>query len=226
MRKRTLLGTTCLLLALLSANAQTPALSTERDQRYRVQPNDILELQFPVTPDFNQVVPVTPDGFISLREAGEVKVSGRTIPEIKEAINRGYQGILREPTIYVSLKEFERAYVVVGGEVNRPGRVELRGPITLAEAIFQSGGATTNARLAEVLVFRKASETTAEVRKVDLRSQLNTETLSEISALQSGDMIYVPLSRIGKIDRFLSLTRVTFFFNPIDWLTPIRRQAR
>jgi protein involved in polysaccharide export with SLBB domain len=222
-----LLQTVCIFVALLPVvAAETSGLTGERDKRYRVQPNDVLELQFQLTPDFNQTVTVSPDGFIGLREAGEVKVSGQTIPEIKESIIRNYRGILRDPLIYISLKDFERSYVVVGGEVNRPGKVEMRGPLTLAEAIFQSGGSTQFARLGEVLVFRKVSEKIAEVRRVDLRGQLSVEGSGEMAELRSGDMIYVPLSRVGKLDRFLDIARVTFFFNPVDWLNPVRRRTQ
>jgi protein involved in polysaccharide export with SLBB domain len=221
-----LLKTVCLILALLPAAAQTSALPAERDQRYRVQPHDVLELHFQVTPDFNQTVTVSPDGYIGLREAGEVKVSGYTVPEIRESIIRNYRGILRDPVINISLREFERSHVVVGGEVNRPGKVEMRGPLTLAEAIFQSGGATQFARLGEVLVFRKVSDRIAEVRRVDLRGQLMAEGSGELAELRSGDMIYVPLSRVGKLDRFLDIARVTFFFNPVDWLNPVRRRTQ
>ena len=54
---------------------------TPRNQRYRIQPNDVIEMSFRFTPEFNQVVTVQPDGFTPLQDAGEVKMAGLTVNE-------------------------------------------------------------------------------------------------------------------------------------------------
>ena len=44
--------------------------------------SDTLELSFMLTPEFNQTVTVQPDGYITLRDAGDVPAAGRTLTEI------------------------------------------------------------------------------------------------------------------------------------------------
>ena len=49
-----------------------------RDWRYRVQSGDVLDLQFQFTPEFNQTATVQPDGYVTLKEIGDVHVEGFT----------------------------------------------------------------------------------------------------------------------------------------------------
>src|ERR1700689_1709475 len=58
----------------------------KRDQRYTIHPSDTLELSFMLTPDFNQTVTVQPDGYITLRNAGDLLAAGRTLAELTETI--------------------------------------------------------------------------------------------------------------------------------------------
>ena len=51
-----------------------------RDRRYVIRPSDTLELRFPLTPDFDQMVTVEPDGYITLRDAGDLHAAGETLP--------------------------------------------------------------------------------------------------------------------------------------------------
>jgi protein involved in polysaccharide export with SLBB domain len=41
-------------------------------------PSDVLELRFPYVPEFDQTVTVQPDGYVSLRVVGDLRVAGRT----------------------------------------------------------------------------------------------------------------------------------------------------
>src|SRR5436190_22364863 len=63
----------------LAAQTQTPPrLTTVTEQRYRLQPGDVLEVQFRYSPEFNQTVTVQPDGYIAMEIAGDLKVAGST----------------------------------------------------------------------------------------------------------------------------------------------------
>src|SRR5690348_12755702 len=62
----------------------TNAPTLQERQRYQVQKGDVLVLDFPFTPEFNENVTVQPDGFISLRGIGDVHVDGQTIPQLTE----------------------------------------------------------------------------------------------------------------------------------------------
>ena len=47
-----------------SGGKDKPAF-TPREQRYRIQPNDVVEVHFRYTPEYNVTATVEPDGFIS-----------------------------------------------------------------------------------------------------------------------------------------------------------------
>src|SRR4051812_25181500 len=94
--------------------------------RYRVTPGDVIQLTFPYVPEFDQTVAVQPDGYVSLRGADELHAAGRTVPELRAAVVDAYATTLRDAVVTVVLKEFEKPSFIASGEVEHPGRYELR----------------------------------------------------------------------------------------------------
>jgi polysaccharide export outer membrane protein len=189
-----------------------------RNQRYRIQPNDVIEMSFRFTPEFNQVVTVQPDGFTPLQGAGEVKVAGLTVNEATDAILAKYVHMLHQPVVTLILKEFNKPSFVVGGHVARPGKFDFRGTVSLTDAIAMAGGFSPGARDSQVLLFRRVSSDIAEVKKVNVKRALEKGRLHEDLALQPGDAIYVSTSKLGKVDRFMSIFRMGLYFNPLQGL--------
>ena len=72
-----------------------------RNSRYRIHPSDTLELTFMATPEFDQTITVQPDGYITLRDVGDLLAAGHTLPELTEAIKTAYSKILHDPVISV-----------------------------------------------------------------------------------------------------------------------------
>src|ERR1700722_10509509 len=90
----------------------------KRNPRYRIEADDILELTFRYTPEFDQEVTVQPDGYIQLKGLSEdVHVQGETIPELIETLKQSYANVLHEPVISVVLRDFEKPYFIAGGQV-------------------------------------------------------------------------------------------------------------
>jgi polysaccharide biosynthesis/export protein len=196
---------------------QAPVLQSKEDRypRYRLRSGDVLDLNFPFTPEFNQTVSVQPDGYINLRGVGDIRVQDKTTPEVVETVRAVYGKILRDPIITVELKEFEKPYFVVGGEIARPGKYELRGDTTLTEAISIAGGFNEKSKTSEILLFRRVSDAWAEVRKVDLKQMLRDGDLREDLRLRPGDMVLVSKSTMAKIGRFIPVPSLGMYFNPI-----------
>src|SRR3954462_7430721 len=111
------------------ANAQvassTGPTMQERDPRYQLAPSDSFDLDFRFQPEFNQTLIVQPDGFVTLRDVGDLHVAGLTLPQVSALLEKKYSTSLNNPVISVVLKDFEKPRVVVGGEVNRPGSFDL-----------------------------------------------------------------------------------------------------
>jgi len=119
---------------------------------YRLQPSDVVEISFTVAPEFNQTLTIQPDGFVMLKDAGMVAVQGLNLEQFTEAVQKAYRGYLHDPQVAVALKDFERPYFIVGGEVGRPGKYELRTDTTVAEAVQIAGGLTQSAKHSQIVL--------------------------------------------------------------------------
>src|SRR5207302_10506576 len=87
----------------IGERGQSPQLQ-HRNRRYQLHSADVLELNFPFTPEFNQTVTVQPHGYITLRGVESIKVDGKTIPELVDLLRTTYAKILHDPVINVELK--------------------------------------------------------------------------------------------------------------------------
>jgi polysaccharide export outer membrane protein len=192
--------------------ARPPQLTTVSEERYLLEPGDVLDIQYRFTPEFNQTVTVQPDGYVSLVMGGDLKVAGLNVEQARQAILRRASTRLREPVATIILKEFQKPYFVVAGEVAQPGRIEMRQRVTAIQAIMLAGGMKETARSSQVVVFRKINTDMAEVKLLNLKSIRRTSDLENDLTLQPGDMVFVPRDKISKIERFMKLASVAAFF--------------
>jgi polysaccharide biosynthesis/export protein len=198
----------------LSSNVDT-FVPQQWHWRYQVRPGDSFSLKFPNTPEFDQAdVAVQPDGYVTLQALGEVFVAGKTLPELRKLIQDSYSTIVSPQTVTVELKDFEKPYFLVGGEVGHPGKFELRGNTTVTEAVNIAGGFRDTAKHSQVLLFRRISDQWMEAKKLDMKKMLAAGNLSEDLHLRPGDMIYVPKNTISKIKPFLPVPGVGVYASP------------
>ncbi len=190
-----------------------PSLGGNRHPLYRLRPSDVVEVSFTVAPEFNQTLTVQPDGYVMLKDAGMVEVQDLDLVEFSEAVQNAYRGYLHDPQVAVSLKDFEHPSFVVGGEVGRPGKYELRSDTTVAEAVQIAGGLTQQAKHSQVVLFRRVNDDLVETRLLDLKKMLKEKNLKEDAHLRPGDMIFVPQNAISKIARFLTKPSVSMYMN-------------
>ena len=207
----------CLIASASAAVAQqqkAPRLTTVTEERYRLQPGDVIEVQFRYSPEFNQTVTVQPDGYISVEIGSDLKVAGLTIEQTRELILKKASTRLQDPVATVLLKEFQKPYFVVSGEVAAPGKIEMRERVTALQAIMLAGGMKEGAKSSQVVVFRRINSDTAEVKVLNLKSIRRTADLENDLTLQAGDMVFVPRDKISKIERFMKLASVAAFLAP------------
>ncbi len=219
-KKKTIIGLGIALLLLASlgiarAQAHAPVLSTPREARYALQPGDVLDIQYRYTPEFNQTVLVQPDGYISLQIGGDLKVGGRTLLEVRNIILAKVSARLESPEITVILKEFQKPYVVVAGEVNQPGKLELRERLTAIQAVLLAGGLKETAKSSQIVVFKRLNADTAEVKLLNFKTLRRTSDLENDLVLEAGDMILVPRNRISKIERYIRYASMAAFIAPL-----------
>jgi polysaccharide export outer membrane protein len=207
-----LLFVSLLLCVCLSAQPKPPSGFTSRDQRYRIQPNDVIEVQFRYTPEFNFTATVQPDGYVSGQACGDVPVSGLTIAEASAAIAAKANARLKDPEVTVLLKDFVKPHFVVAGEVNHPGTYELRGDVGIIQAIAMSGGFKDSAKRTQVILVRRANSEYAEVKLFDMNKRMSPEQIREDITLRPGDMLVVPRNRISKIEPYMRLSSLVGSF--------------
>jgi polysaccharide export outer membrane protein len=118
-------------------------------------------------------------------------------------LKQEYSRFLHDPMITVLLKDFEKPYFTAGGMVGHPGKYEIRGDVTLVEALQQAGGLTSESKHSQVLLFRRVSQDWLQAKVIDVKKMINQKDLTEDLHLQPGDMIFVPQNRISKIRQFI-----------------------
>jgi polysaccharide export outer membrane protein len=190
------------------ADAVKPAADApqfkSRNPRYRIEAGDTFDLTFDLSPEFNQTaVAVQPDGFVSLRAVGDIKVAGQTVPELTQTVRQAYGKILNNPVISIVLKEFEKPYFVADGQVAKPGKYEMHGNMTVTQAIAVAGGFQSAAKHSQVVLFRRVDDQWTEAKLINVKKMEKNRDLREDPFLHSGDMLFVPKNTMSKIDRYI-----------------------
>ena len=208
---------------LMAANAATPVPTgthasepelVQRYPRYVIQREDVLQLTFPLSPELDQTVTVMPDGYIDLQDVGGLHAQGLTVPQLVDAIKKSYVGTLHNPIIQVDLKDFQKPFFTVSGQVGRPGKYELRSDITVAEALAIAGGMTPTAKT-QIFLFHRTSSGWVETRKINMKDILRGKNVNEDASIKPGDMVYVPEKFIANFKKY-----VPYSLNGGTYLTP------
>jgi polysaccharide export outer membrane protein len=190
------------------ADAVKPAADAiqfkSRSPRYHIEAGDTFDLTFDLSPEFNQLaVAVQPDGFVTLRGVGDVKVAGETVPQLTDTVKQAYVKILNNPMISIVLKEFEKPYFIVDGQVAKPGKYDMHGNMTVTQAIAVAGGFQSSAKHSQVVLFRRLDDQWTQAQLVNVKKMEKNRDLREDPFLHSGDMLLVPKNTLAKIDRVI-----------------------
>ncbi len=184
-----------------------------RNAPYRLRQGDLIEIVFELCPEFNQNVTVQPDGQISIRGVPPINVEGQSLTEVTASVTHAYTAIMKDPVVAVSLKDFEHPYFIAAGEVNRPGKYDLRSSLTITEAVAIAGGFDKDAKHSQVVLFRPVGDDGFQSRVVDVKKLLADRDLNQDVRLLPGDVLYIPKSRMSYVRPYIPNSNI--FFNPI-----------
>lgn len=198
------------------AATQERTLLTSPTDYYRLQPGDSVIINFRYTPEFNDEVVIGPDGRVMLKSAGEIRLAGLSLAEAQREIIHASSSKLVNPEVAISLKDFERPHVIVGGDVQTPGRFELRKATTALQAILMAGGPKEDSAMGRVLVFRKLNSETAEVHVLQLGKFRAKDRAKNDMILQPDDMILVQHDNLSKIERYVKVANIGVYFDPLS----------
>jgi polysaccharide export outer membrane protein len=180
-----LLATACASTTASDRPAERPDVG-----EYRIGREDVLEVVVWHEPELTRVVPVRPDGKITLPLAGEVEAAGKTPGELQAGLTKALAPYIQDTAVAVLVREINGARVYVLGEVTRPGGFPLRGSMTVMQAIALAGGRSEFAK-DEVVWLRQ--EVGGQVGRFTLSfGELVKGEAAGALWLRAGDVLYVP----------------------------------
>jgi polysaccharide biosynthesis/export protein len=121
---------------------------------------------------------------------------------------------LNHPELAITLKQFQQPYVVVAGEVDKPGKIELHEQTTALQAVMLAGGFKDSARDTQVILFRHINSDIAEVHRLNLHDIKKQSQLERDTELEPGDMLLVTRNKMEHLSRFTKATNLGVYFNP------------
>ncbi len=174
--------------------------NTYPQAEYRIQPGDLLDIKFFHNPQLDEKVPVRPDGRISLQLVHEIMAAGRTPAELRDLLMNNYEKHLQKVNISIIIRSFSSLKVYVNGEVGQPKIVELKGVMTVLQAIADAGGFQDTALINEVIIIRQKPGSKPLAIQLDMEKVFQgTDTTQDIQ-LMPYDIVFVPRTTIANVD--------------------------
>jgi polysaccharide export outer membrane protein len=133
-----------LLLLLPFAEAQRPSVQPE----YIVGAQDTLSITVFDEPTLTRTVTIDNDGTFDFPHIGRIKAAGLSVRAIETDLRRRLgppNGILVNPQVSIDVETYRSQTVYVTGYVRAPQSVQLRGNMTIMDALAAAGSPTAEA---------------------------------------------------------------------------------
>src|SRR5262245_21741821 len=168
---------------------------------YKMVAYDTIMVRFPYHPEQDPKTPIAvrPDGNITLDSIGTIRAAGFTPEEVGKEIAAKSSRKLRDPDVIVTITQFASRKVYVGGQVRSPGIVEFKGEMTPVQAILDRGGFTDEAQKDSVILIRDTGGLEPIIGRINANQALENGVPEKIT-LVTNDVLYVPMSGIGRAD--------------------------
>ena len=190
-QKKNVPGTATNNGASSAGDSKTSATPATTDPTYVIGPEDVLDINVWKEPDVSRVVPVRPDGKISLPLINDVQAAGTTPQQLAGNVTEKLRKYLNDPqvTVIVTMINSQRVYVV--GEVLRAGAFPLIPGMTVLQALSSAGGFTAFANVKNVHVMRLRNGKHLEL-PFNYRDVLKGDNPDQNIQLEPGDTVVVP----------------------------------
>lgn len=160
--------------------------------QYVIGPEDVLSIAVWKEPDFTKVIPVRPDGKISIALAGDVQAAGLTVEQLQHNLTQQLKAYVDNPEVTVSVQEFHSQKFNILGEVNKPGAYPLTGPTTILDAIAQAGGFRDFAKTKKIYVLRTAADGKQVKLPFNYNEVIKGDHMDTNVSLEPRDTVVVP----------------------------------
>lgn len=168
---------------------------------YRVGPEDMILVTVLDAPEFSRSVRINAEGAFRLPLVKQtIPASGKTTAELEQTIGRVLveEGLLREPSVSVTVREFQSKPVTVTGSVRLPMVFQALRPLPLNEALARAGGLSELAG-PDIVITRPPSDGKAARKEVRVSAHdlLNLGDPSANLMLYGGEEVRVmPAGRV------------------------------
>lgn len=173
-----------------SATPPAPAAIPEKAD-YVIGVEDLIQISVWKNPDLTSIVPVRPDGKISLPLIDDVAAAGLTPLQLKKSLTALWKSYLSEPEVSVIVKEVNSYKIYLVGEISQPGELRPKSRIRLLQAISLAGGLTEFAEKGKIVVLRDEGD--HELRyEINYNKIVSGDRPEDNLVLMPGDTIVVP----------------------------------
>ena len=159
-------------------------------------PEDVLEVVVWKNPDLSREVVIRPDGKISLPLVGDMPAQGRTAEQLAKDIVERFKAYKENPSVSVNVVSVNSYYVFIVGEVNKPGKLQLKSYTTILQALSLAEGFTQFAARNDIRVVRNEVDSDGRIKELRIPIRYADLISDEGGAynitLKSGDTVIVP----------------------------------
>jgi polysaccharide export outer membrane protein len=159
-------------------------------EEYRIGPEDVLSISVWKNEAMSRVLPVRPDGMISLPLLDDVMAAGLTPTELRNVLAQKLTEYVPSPAVTVIVNDVKSFKVSVIGEVMRPARYELKSRTSVLDVLALAGGFNQFAARTRIVVLRQEGD-----KKIRIPFNYNRVTSGsdeENVYLRPGDIVLVP----------------------------------
>jgi polysaccharide export outer membrane protein len=174
-----------------STDKKTGSLGTVDNSVYVIGPEDVLDITVWKEPDVSRVVPVRPDGRISLPLINDIQAAGLSPEQLAATVAEKLRKYMNEPKVTVIVTAINSQRVFVVGEVLRAGAFPLLPGMTVLQALASAGGFTPFANVKKIHVVRLRDGKHIEL-EFNYRDVLRGDKPEQNINLEPGDTIVVP----------------------------------
>jgi len=155
---------------------------------YVVGPGDSLSIDLWGGVSTKLVRVVDREGRVTLPEAGPLLVSGRSLGEVQQAVQRAIGTQYRDTSADVSVSRLRTVRIYVVGEVEQPGAYDISSLSTALNALVAAGGVTSRGSLRSLKHMRGRQE----LEEIDAYDLLLHGVTPDAKRLENGDTLLVP----------------------------------
>ncbi len=184
-------------------------LDTIKISQFILGVGDSVEISVYRHDDLQRSVRVNNSGKIMFPLIGDVQVAGVGVFDLREQLEKRLSHYLVDPQVMVNVTSIQSKKAIVIGEVNSPGFFVLDTDISVIEAISRAGGATSNAKLENVILMRR-DEGKPKIYALNTKDVWKKGDFSQNMMLEHGDIIFVPTMIISSVARYFSYFQQIF----------------